>query len=126
MTMTSKVVRESGTGDYWGEGEAGRGVRRGRRGAQRRKKRSKGRRTSRVLRCVHLPLLLSFPSPPLFLSSLCVSLRPSATSAYSPLFSPVFRLNSPVPIPRIAIVGRPNVGKSSLLNMLASRRVSIV
>ncbi|MCC7407305.1 MAG: ribosome biogenesis GTPase Der [Phycisphaeraceae bacterium] len=28
--------------------------------------------------------------------------------------------------PKIAIVGRPNVGKSSLLNMLAARRVSIV
>ncbi len=31
-----------------------------------------------------------------------------------------------VSMPRIAIVGRPNVGKSSLLNMIAHRRVSIV
>src|SRR5579872_100971 len=31
-----------------------------------------------------------------------------------------------MPVPHVAIIGRPNVGKSSLLNWLARKRISVV
>ena len=31
-----------------------------------------------------------------------------------------------MPVPQVVIVGRPNVGKSSILNWMAGRRISIV
>jgi GTP-binding protein len=36
------------------------------------------------------------------------------------------RKGTPMSIPRVAIIGRPNVGKSSLLNWLAHKRISVV
>lgn len=36
------------------------------------------------------------------------------------------RKRQTMPVPQVAIIGRPNVGKSSLLNWLAERRISVV
>jgi GTP-binding protein len=53
-------------------------------------------------------------------------LRPALTESGRPSPPAAIAYTSAMAIPRLAIIGRPNVGKSSLMNLLARERASIV